>query len=202
MARKTKAEAEKTRIRILRAALDLFSEKGYSKTTFDDIARRISLTKGAVYWHFRNKPDIVSALIKEAYAQVSKVIAGSLPEKAGLETIKGAFIRDAELICDNPVYRKFLFFVLFQMEWSEPIFKKIGDSLEEINRISLHHIKEALTLAKKNGEIDAGTDIDQTAVTITALWDGLMRSGIKLRSLNNFPKLVSNSFDIIIKGLK
>ena len=63
--RKTKEEAEATRQAILQSAMDTFYEKGYSKTTFDEIAKRINLTKGAVYWHFRNKPDLIAAIINE-----------------------------------------------------------------------------------------------------------------------------------------
>ena len=65
MARKSKEEAEKTRQAVIEAALDVFSEKGYVKATFDEIAARAGFTKGAVYWYFRNKADLVSALISE-----------------------------------------------------------------------------------------------------------------------------------------
>lgn len=58
MVRKTKEEAENTRREILKAALEVFYQKGYSRTTFDEIAARINLTKGAVYWHFKNKPVV------------------------------------------------------------------------------------------------------------------------------------------------
>lgn len=54
MPRRTKEEAEATRESVLRAALDLFSEKGYSRTTLNDIAKRIGMSRGAVYWHFVN----------------------------------------------------------------------------------------------------------------------------------------------------
>ena len=52
MARRIKEEAEQTRARILASALDLFSSKGYSRTTLTDVASRLGMTKGAVYWHF------------------------------------------------------------------------------------------------------------------------------------------------------
>ena len=52
MARRTKEEAEKTRKRIMASALSLFAKRGYDRTTFNDIAARLGLTKGAVYWHF------------------------------------------------------------------------------------------------------------------------------------------------------
>lgn len=79
MPRRTKEEAEKTRQEILFSALDIFYEKGYSKTTFDEIAKRINLTKGAVYWHFRNKPDIIAALIKESFNRTNEAIARKVP---------------------------------------------------------------------------------------------------------------------------
>ena len=44
MARRTKEDAEQTRKEILITALDVFCEKGYSRTTFDEIAKRINLT--------------------------------------------------------------------------------------------------------------------------------------------------------------
>ncbi|MDO4161819.1 MAG: TetR/AcrR family transcriptional regulator, partial [Pseudomonadota bacterium] len=70
--RRTKEDAEQTRQAILASAVDIFYEKGYSKTTFDEIAKRINLTKGAVYWYFRNKPDIVAALINEFMQKLNK----------------------------------------------------------------------------------------------------------------------------------
>lgn len=67
MARRTKEEAEQTREAVLKSALDIFYEKGFSRTTFDEVAKRINLTKGAVYWHFRNKADLLAALIKQKF---------------------------------------------------------------------------------------------------------------------------------------
>ena len=48
MARKTKEDTEQTKSAILDSALRTFYEKGFSRTTFDEIAKRINLTKGAI----------------------------------------------------------------------------------------------------------------------------------------------------------
>ena len=61
MSRKTKVEAERTRARILASALALFVRKGYEHTTFTDIAARLKMTKGAVYWHFATKEALQGA---------------------------------------------------------------------------------------------------------------------------------------------
>ncbi len=62
MARKTKEEALKTREAILDAAVQLFSVRGVSHTTLGEIALKAGVTRGAIYWHFRNKEDMLGAL--------------------------------------------------------------------------------------------------------------------------------------------
>ncbi|HEY4827216.1 MAG TPA: helix-turn-helix domain-containing protein [Solirubrobacteraceae bacterium] len=51
-----------TRERILDIALDLFSERGYDKTSLRDIAERLGTTKAALYYHFARKEDILLEL--------------------------------------------------------------------------------------------------------------------------------------------
>ena len=155
MPRRTKEEAEKTRQEILFSALDIFYEKGYSKTTFDEIAKRINLTKGAVYWHFRNKPDIIAALIKESFNRTNEAIARKVPVVNTLSDLRAHFNCIAELVRDIPNYRKFMFFMLFQMEWSETLFTHIGSSVKEIRDFPLNIIRQALTNSQKSGEISA-----------------------------------------------
>lgn len=62
MARKTKAEAELTRQKLLDAAEVLFSDRGVSNTSLADIAAAAGMTRGAIYWHFKNKVDLFEAM--------------------------------------------------------------------------------------------------------------------------------------------
>ena len=80
MARRTKEEAERTRARILANALTLFAKKGYEHTTFTDIAARMKMTKGAVYWHFESKQTLLMALIDEMLENFRNQIVELLPE--------------------------------------------------------------------------------------------------------------------------
>lgn len=74
MARKTKQQALETRNHILDAAISRFSEHGVAKTSLADIATAAGVTRGAIYWHFRNKTD----LLNEIWAQ----------SESGLENIE------------------------------------------------------------------------------------------------------------------
>ncbi len=64
MARKTKAEAAATREALLDAAEEVFLEKGVARTSLEQIARHAGMTRGAVYWHFRNKADLFQAMLQ------------------------------------------------------------------------------------------------------------------------------------------
>lgn len=65
MAKKTKEEAEKTKQSIFDAALKVFERKGFVSTTLNDIAKEAGVTRGAIYWHFKNKTDLFLALNEE-----------------------------------------------------------------------------------------------------------------------------------------
>lgn len=63
--RRTKEEAENTRIAILVAAEMLFLKKGVSHTSLEQIAREAGVTRGAVYWHFQNKAHLFHEMLNQ-----------------------------------------------------------------------------------------------------------------------------------------
>lgn len=63
MARRTRREAEQTRDALLVAAETVFFEQGVAHTSLERIAREAGVTRGAVYWHFRNKNDLFDAMV-------------------------------------------------------------------------------------------------------------------------------------------
>ena len=58
MARKTKQQALETRQHILDVAMRLFSQQGVSATSLAQIAQAAGVTRGAIYWHFKDKSDL------------------------------------------------------------------------------------------------------------------------------------------------
>lgn len=64
MARRTKAEAAATREALIDAAEEMFMEHGVARTSLEQIARHAGMTRGAVYWHFKNKADLFRAMLE------------------------------------------------------------------------------------------------------------------------------------------
>lgn len=63
MARKTREETDKTHALLLDAAEQVFSEQGYANASFQQIAERAGMTRGAIYWHFRDKDQLLEAVL-------------------------------------------------------------------------------------------------------------------------------------------
>ncbi|MCE1116776.1 MULTISPECIES: TetR family transcriptional regulator [Pseudomonas] len=65
--RRSKAEVEQTRQRLLDAAERVFSDRGYAVARLEDIADVAGLTRGSIYWHFDGKPELLEAVIERAW---------------------------------------------------------------------------------------------------------------------------------------
>ena len=62
-ARPVQARSQKTREKLLKAALSMYEKKGYHKTTVDDIAAEAGVSTGIAYRYFRNKKDMLLSVI-------------------------------------------------------------------------------------------------------------------------------------------
>jgi AcrR family transcriptional regulator len=58
-------QPEGTSRRILTQAMRVFLEKGYHGASIDDITQAAGLTKGALYWHFQSKEELLKRIIEE-----------------------------------------------------------------------------------------------------------------------------------------
>ena len=63
-----------TRSRVQKVALELFAEQGYEKTSLREIAERLSVTKAALYYHFKSKEDIVHSLTDDYFAEIDALL--------------------------------------------------------------------------------------------------------------------------------
>lgn len=63
-------DAERSRARILQAALEEFSEHGHSGARVDRIAKRAGVSKPLIYGYFGDKDTIYAAALREAYVQI------------------------------------------------------------------------------------------------------------------------------------
>lgn len=201
MARKTKEDAEQTRLAILDSALQTFYEKGFSRTTFDEIARRINLTKGAVYWHFRNKPDLIAALIAQKITEHRNMYYQDVSDS--LSSLKESIIKRAKAIEKDEDFRRFLFFMVYRMEWSAAVFDKVWSEIGELCELPEKKLYDILLRIQKKGEIRSDINISDLQEIMTSLWKGIIDKYISgLKSDMDLAAVISVGFDTIVNGIK
>lgn len=75
--------ARLTQKAIVSAAAELFARKGFGATSLDDIAERLGATKGALYYHIKNKEDILRHIYLMVLAAseepLAEIVAAPLP---------------------------------------------------------------------------------------------------------------------------
>ncbi len=63
-----------TRSNILQASIEVFVRRGFVNATLEEIATEANVTRGAVYWHFKNKYDIFAALHEQLHQPLTSSI--------------------------------------------------------------------------------------------------------------------------------
>lgn len=82
-----------TREKILVAALEVFSSKGFHGTAVDEIAERAGLGKGTVYRHFHSKKGLFSELIRSKVAELEQRVSGAIDPKSDVLEIIETYLR-------------------------------------------------------------------------------------------------------------
>ena len=104
MVRKTRAEALATRERLLDAAQRLFREHGVTRTSLAEVATAAGMTRGAVYWHFKDKADLFRAMCDRATlpldAHFDQAVQSACTDPLG--TLRSLSIRALEQLANDP----------------------------------------------------------------------------------------------------
>ena len=185
MPKKAQRDSEKTRARILASALSLFAKKGYVHTTFTDIAARLKMTKGAVYWHFESKQALLMALIDEMLEKFRRQIGELLPtgetsfDGLSFPVVADMMVRNAAQIIGDPKGTAFFLLIHEQIQWAEASMAEVRADLLRNQRFGpWAAFRKAVENDVREGRVRADTDPVQVASVCIAMWDGLVHTRI------------------------
>ncbi|QJQ96089.1 MULTISPECIES: TetR family transcriptional regulator [Halomonadaceae] len=179
MARRTKAEAEATRESLLDAAEEVFHDNGVARTSLEQIARHAGVTRGAVYWHFKNKADLFMALIEQVRMPFEELVAevsGNAEDVSPLETLRLAchhsFIR-----LERPRHQRILSILVHRCEFFSDI-----NPLEMQERLAKECHTEMcrhFQTAYECGLLRADLDPETAARLLQATFGGLLHDWLR-----------------------
>lgn len=174
MVRKTKEEAQATRELLLNAAERLFSENGVSATSLNEIANAAGLTRGAVYWHFENKGDLLMALWERVAHPIEHAFED--PERyAGTDLIKLIHAKScwmADHIEEDPRLLSLMNILMLRCEFATET-EGARVHFQSVREECLVRITSNFQQAVSLGQIPACTNPEQAAIGLFGLVDGI-----------------------------
>ena len=175
MARKTKAQALETRHQNLDAAIVLFSHQGVSATTLAEIATAASVTRGAIYWHFSNKSDLLQALLDTLHEPLDELARASESEDEAdpLGCMRKLLIHLYHEVALDPKTRRINEILFHKCEFTD----EMCDMRRQRQTHTLEcNLRIGLTLrnAVHRGQLPATLDTTRGAVCIHAFIHGLI----------------------------
>jgi AcrR family transcriptional regulator len=169
--RAARAQKEDARERLLAAAAKLFAERGYRAASVDDVATEAGFSRGAVYWHFDSKEDLLHTLIDERVRKRTEVLLARLAE-APPEVDTGHEVGDRymQMLTEDPDL------VLLAVEyWSLAVRNpKLRKRYAERERARRKALGTALRVRQEHkGTPDVGLPTEEAATAFLALASGL-----------------------------
>lgn len=175
MVRRTKEEALETRNRILDTAEQVFVEKGVSNTSLAQLAEAAGVTRGAIYWHFKNKADLFDAMMSRVVLPMEEMAA-----RAGDEDLEDplAYVRDCainvlEHLTSDAQCQRVFEICCHKVEYVDEMVQVRQRHIEARNNC-LKHMERGFRNAAKKGLLASAVNPRLAAVGLHALVDGLI----------------------------
>lgn len=169
-------ERQARRRRIQRAAREVFAERGYAKTSIEQVARQASLSVGAIYLYFRSKEDLYISLLEETLetfdAEMTQIRNRSDLDAHG--RLQASWLYLTQWAVSDVEGTRILRLI------SQPdIRKQLSDEVAEAAGSGLTRIREhfsALIAAGKEAGYYHTRDTNETADLLWALYLGLLQA--------------------------
>lgn len=174
--KRTKAQAQETREQLLLAALDVFDRRGVARTSLQEIAQEAGLTRGALYWHFKNKEDLFDALFLRIFHDVSQRLDDDIRNNAPdmLASLRQALVNMFERLQHNALHRKFSHILHLKCEHTQEN-AGIVDIMNRYHLMWQEQTESALRLCVRQGALPSDLDLAFATTWLKSAVVGLLQ---------------------------
>jgi TetR/AcrR family acrAB operon transcriptional repressor len=190
MARKTKAEAQRTRQQIIDAARGVFRQYGVAQSSLEQVATAAGMSRGAVYWHFKNKVELFHAMRADVLEPlVDRVDAILLAEENPdpLDAIEQALRELFRVLDESATLREVLEIMVLRCEQVDE-FAELQAEVERPGNEFLEKVRKVYNRAATEGKVREGVPPEALALDTWIFVSGLLH------------KLIARGFDDELKA--
>jgi AcrR family transcriptional regulator len=199
VARRRHRERAERRECILRAAQQVFADRGFAQTTMDQVADAAELSKGTLYLYFKNKDDLFIGLSNCMVEQFAERFQAVLDQGgSGIELVERMLLAYGEQIAGNPEhFRTTVIWMVSGHDADHSTAEFIAHRAKTSRLVGL--MVEAIRRGQRDGSIRRDISAEQTAFQVWSGVLGCMQIQINREQLvRRFPEPVD--FDAFFPG--
>ena len=202
MARRTKEEAQQTRNQLLNTAMTLYAEQGIHAVSLKYIASVCQVTHGALYWHFRNREDLLQQLflIAEQPYEKQYIEQRQSVKQDPLQALHDFLMGVVHAYVEYPTYCQT--YRLFLTRPYVPELTGLAEQIDESHHQVIDQIHYFLKQAKKKKQLGKKRSLKVTARGIADVLDRLVQTIAYSEDKARSSQDASIIIDLLIKGLK
>ncbi len=190
--------SEERRGQIIESAIQVFARQGFAKTRMEDVAAESGLSKGLIYFYFKSKEEIISAIADLLFGSELRKMQAQIEEeqsaREGLERFTEAFIADLRgMLKITPLFYEF-YALAFR---NATVRKLLGSYLRQFVAI----IEPLVQRGIERGEFAPG-DARQITLTIGAALEGTLLLWTYDPDMVPVEQQLRASLAVILKGLE
>ena len=202
MARRTKEDAEATRNALLDAAERVFYDKGVSRASLDDIAREAGATRGAIYWHFKDKVDLFAAMLERVTLPLEQspaeggagvLVDPVLQLRAMLHDVLHAVVHDERA-------RRVFEIAMYKVEYAQELLA-VRDRHVGVCDGFRRKLEVVLLAAARARGLALSVPCDVATLGLWALFDGLLQGWILRQGDFDLLAVGRVTIDVYLRGL-
>ncbi|HJT51233.1 MAG TPA: TetR family transcriptional regulator [Nitrosospira sp.] len=181
MVRKTKENAELTRQHIIDAARRVFLRRGVSRSTMEHIASDAGVTRGAIYWHFANKLDLIQAMREQVFLPlIDRMDDTLLIEGRGdpLACIENFLCGTIRVLMDSTETRQIYEIMMIKCEYVDEFAPVLQQILSNCSGIA-EKLRVVYERAKVQGQLHSSHEPVQLAIDTHLFFIGLLHMWVK-----------------------
>lgn len=176
----------------IEATMDVIAERGCDQLTFDEVAKKLGVTKGAIYWYFKRKEELIEAVLKKFQTDIERTTFESYYNRPLNEMLFMIFDRFS--LADDR--QRAIFFEMFVLAARNT---DVRHGTREYYNGLVATFEEVIKREKKQHFIQTQIDPHTLALLMVALYSGLQNYEMIWMDQNEIRDLWSEGVKILLK---
>src|SRR3569623_1351051 len=202
MVKKTRVEALATREALLAAALQVFRERGVTRTRLSDVAARAGVTRGAIYWHLKDKAELFQAVCERGTLPVEALLAQASPhaQRAPLAMVRQLALMALTQLAQHADTQAMFDVIFHKCEFTEELAPVVAKN-DADRAACLSQVQQLFAQAVACGQLPPTTDTFLAPHGLHAYMVGMMQEWVLAPERYDLALCAAPLLDCYLAGL-